>query len=163
LRRGRAIATGLTLGILGLFTVLSAITAIVDQSAATRSGYTQAHGVRTTAIVMVVGERKKCGAGTEACEYTAEILARLSPPVNGTAGTYIHYPGYSKLDRGQSTTVLVDPKEPTYAEIPGARFATQSRWIMYAVLAAVFGALTAYAVREAIRLRRGQPADRVTA
>jgi TRAP-type C4-dicarboxylate transport system permease small subunit len=150
-RRGRAIATGLTLGIFALFTVLCAITAVLDQSAATRSGYTQSHGVRATATVMVVGEQKKCGAGAEACEYTAEILARLSPPVNGTAGTFIHYPGYSKLDRGQNVTVLVDPKQPTYAEIPGARFATQSRWIVYAILAFVFAVLS---VREVLALRR---------
>src|SRR5439155_10905011 len=108
----------------------------------------------------VVGERKQCGAGTEACEYTAEILAALSPPVNGTAGTFINYPGYSKLDRGQHVSVLVNPKDPRYSEIPGARFARASRWIVWAVLAVAFALLSAYQLRELLGLRR-RPGDDV--
>ena len=160
LRRGRAIAMGTTLAIFVLFAVISVVTAIVDHSAATRSAYTQAHGVRATALVLVVGERKQCGAGTEACEYTALILAELSPPVNGSKGTFIHYPGYSKLDRGQHVTVLVDPRDPRYSEIPGARFEPASRWIVWAMLAAVFILLSAYQLRAVLRLRR-RPGDDV--
>jgi hypothetical protein len=139
----RAYGPTATKSVLGLFALIAigcGIAAALNHSGTVRSAYVQAHGIRARATVIAVGERKRCG--TEHCSYTAEILASLTPPVRGARGTFIHYPAYSKLNKGQQVTVLVDPKEPTYAEIPGVRFQKGGgTWIAFAVMAALFAVL----------------------
>jgi heme A synthase len=151
-------STGAMMVLLVVFAIGSAIGAVVSHSDASRSAYTQAHGIRATATVIAVGEKKKCG--NERCHYTSEILARLTPPVRGTQGTFIHYPAYSSLNAGEQVKVLLDPKQLTYAEIPGHRFTSGSTWLALAGLAVLFAILAFYEVRAFRRLgafRREHP------
>jgi hypothetical protein len=133
------IATGFLTVWFVVLTVGCVAEAVFHHSQAVRSSYVQHHGIRATATVVVVGEKHHCGA--HACTYTSEILVRFSKPLHGAKGAFVFYPAYSHLSPGQQLTVLVDPKQPTYAEIPGVGFEKRGAWIAYAVLAPLFAAL----------------------
>jgi predicted anti-sigma-YlaC factor YlaD len=142
------VSAGVITALFGLLTVGLAVGAILYHSQADRSSLVQHHGTRAIAIVFLVGNRAGCTR--RSCTDTAAILARLSPPVDGSSGTIVHYPAYSPLVPGDHVTVLVDPKDPGYAEIPGATFERPDSWIVLAVLTLLFGAL---AVSEGRALR----------
>ena len=60
---------------------------------------------------------------------------------DGTSATVVHYPGYSNLSDGQRITVLVDPKQPDYAELPGDTFVGAWSWIIFVLLGIGCGSL----------------------
>jgi hypothetical protein len=97
---------------------------------AAHSGFVQAHGVRRAAVVLSVnniadtstnttgtGSRKRTTTSTS---YTAEVAVRLASPVNGQALSTVHVPRYDSDAPGTTLTVLVDPGNPGYSELPGA-------------------------------------------
>ena len=63
------------------------------------------------------GSRKHAVTSTT---YTAEVLVRLADPVDGQARTTVHVPRYETGGPGGTLTVLVDPDDPGYAELPGS-------------------------------------------
>jgi hypothetical protein len=83
-------------------------TATVLSAAASKSGYTQAHGLLRSGIVTSVAN--------------ADIGVRLGKPVNGQAATTAHVHPPTSLKPGAAVRVLVDPKDPGYAEFPGQRY-----------------------------------------
>jgi len=87
-----------------------------------RSAYTQAHGVRQTAQVI----SEDIGSGRN---RTSTLAVRLGVPVDGDNTTTVHVadaaPTYSP---GASVTVLVDPQDPGYAELPGSPFVSSRQW-----------------------------------
>ena len=114
------VSTGVITALFGLIAVGLAVGAVLYHAQADRSSFVQHHGTRATAIVFLVANRVSCTS--RVCNDTAAILARLSPPVDGSSGTIVHYPAYAHLVGGEHITVLVDPKVPGYAELPGAPF-----------------------------------------
>jgi hypothetical protein len=52
--------------------------------------------------------------------YTAQVLVSLADPVDGQARTTVHMPRYDTGRPGSTLTVLVDPDDPGYAELPGS-------------------------------------------
>jgi hypothetical protein len=50
--------------------------------------------------------------------------------------------------------VLVDPKQPSYAEIPGQPYHTTSQWIEFMLFTIVFGLVTAALCRRAVLMLR---------
>ena len=94
-------------------------TATVVATAVNKSGYTQAHGLVRSGIVTSV-------ANHEGKDPSADIGVRLGEPVNGQAATTAHVHPLSSLKPGTSVRVLVDPKDPGYAEFPGQRYAQNS-------------------------------------
>jgi len=88
---------------------------------AARSSYTQAHGVRRDA--RVISEHTSTG------KYPTSALAvRLSGPVNGHDTTTVHIQGAPTYSPGARVTVVVDPQDPGYAELPGAPYTSDGQW-----------------------------------
>ncbi len=94
------------------------------------SSFVQAHGVRRAAVILSVDNiadtsTTTTGSGshkhtTTSTSYTAQVAVRLASPVNGQARSTVHVPHYDSDGPGTSLTVLVDPGDPGYAELPGA-------------------------------------------
>lgn len=119
---------------------------IDSQASDARSAMVQGRGTRVAGIVQAVHNHQYCqavagGAGTSACIPRAEIVVRLDRPVGGVRTTTAHYPYLSFLRVGQAVTVLVDPRQPTYAELPGHRYRGAGGWILFAAAAGLLGLL----------------------
>ena len=117
------------LGMVAVGTAIIVAASVPAYGNAARSSYTQAHGVRRVAEVMIQN------AGTE--DYpsrgggrvpTSTAAVWLSEPVNGHDTTTVHVHG-APLYPDASVTVLVDPQDPGYAELPGAPFTTIASWL----------------------------------
>jgi hypothetical protein len=90
----------------------------------------QAHGVRREAVILSVDNiahksTSTSGSGSgkhtvTSTTYTAEVLVRLADPVGGQARTTVHVPRYETDGPGDTLIVLVDPNNPSYAELPGS-------------------------------------------
>jgi Protein of unknown function (DUF3592) len=167
-RRHRDSPVALTvLGLIwtGLAIVL-AVGAVVNVSNWSRSRYTQNHGVRVSGTVISANNSQVCSA-RGGCSYTATITVQLSHEIGGLSVTTAHYPASTDLVSGEPVTVLVDPKQPSYAELPGHAYTTAIQWILGFVLAAFLGLLAyfdwrsltrALARRRAARGNSSQPA-----
>lgn len=150
-RYGPGSMTFYTLLFVGLF--IACLVAMFNTIAdANRSSYVQQHGVRVSGTVTNVDELKSCGRYS--CSYTAEITVRLAEPFQGSATTVVHYPSFSDLDPGQVVQVLVDPKQPGYAELPGSPDTKSSQWIGLIFGCLLFGALAVFSALELLRLLR---------
>jgi hypothetical protein len=94
-------------------------TATVVAAAVSKSGYTQAHGLLRSGIVTSVTNH-------EGKDPSADVGVRLGEPVNGKAATTAHVHPLTSLKPGAAVRVLVDPKDPGYAEFPGQRYTQKS-------------------------------------
>lgn len=115
--------------------------AVSDHEQAARSAYTQQHGVPEQAHVLGVANDQHCGRSS--CSYTAAIAVTLGTPVGGAVTSTVHLNAFSDALPGEVLPVLVDPRQPDYAELPGRPFKGAHVWIVEAVLALFFGAITA--------------------
>lgn len=136
-----------------IIAVIATVASVNKHSQANLSGYVQAHGARRTAVVL--GAQNIAHRNKSSTTYTAQITATLNPPVDGHLTTTVYVPSGVGYQPGDSITVLVDPRMPTYAELPGEPYVVASQWIgalIFAVAAAVAGCLLVFAsVRTIIR------------
>ena len=95
------------------------LVATVVANAASKSGYTQAHGLPRSGIVTTV-------ANHDGKDPSADVGVRLAEPVNGQTATTAHVHPLTSLKPGAAVRVLVDPKDPGYAEFPGKRYTLES-------------------------------------
>lgn len=138
-RRDYAPATSAAFLLLFLAVVVACtVLGISVHSDAARTSYVQHHGIRANGTIDSVVNTEHCSKG--GCHYTSAILVTLSPAVDGVHTTVVHYPDSLHASRGEQFTVLVDPKQPDYAEFPGAPFETGT-WILLAIIAVFFAAL----------------------
>jgi hypothetical protein len=128
---------------------------------AAHSSYTQAHGVRRAARVI----SEDVGTGKDPTEA---LVVRLSGPVNGHGTTTVHIqhiqdvPTYSP---GAPLTVVVDPQDPAYAELPGFPYTSTGQWVLALVIGLADTLLATlflcggflYPLRRRRRLRRSLP------
>ena len=151
-RRGRygPVSLGCVTAIFAVGTVGVIAAAISFHSQGSRSAFVQAHGTRSDGIVEYVDNSQTCSKNS--CDYTAAIGIRLRQPVDGVESTVVHYNDFSFLTDGDAVEVLVDPDQPTYAELPGSPFISSWQWIVFAGLVIPLGALTAFEARELHRL-----------
>jgi hypothetical protein len=89
---------------------------------AARSSYTQAHGARQAARVI---SEDTTGTGKHP---TSALAVRLSGSVNGHDTTTVHIQGAPTYSPGAPVTVVVDPRDPGYAELPGAPYTSSGSW-----------------------------------
>lgn len=119
------------------------------------SQYVQAHGDKTPAVVASVHQHEDQGrSGTT---YWADITVDLQPPVHGHNTTTVHYPGQTPLAAGERVTVLVDPHQAGYAELPGSPDTTGTDWALlqaFAVVALLIAGYLWHEVGAWIRQRR---------
>jgi hypothetical protein len=143
---------GLTVGTLlfGALTIGFAVGAVVEHAHASRSAYVQHHGTFVVGTVASVVNTEHCSRG--GCHYTAAVAVLLGRRVAGTGSTTVHYPGFSSLVTGEPVQVLVDPKQPAYAEIPGARFTSAANWIVLVILAVIEAGLAYLSARALVHV-----------
>jgi hypothetical protein len=120
---GRAGTIFLIVGLLAMVTLgtVLIVYSVSLHGDAARTLYTQAHGVRQTARVI----SEDAGTG-EAPTSTATV--RLSEPVNGHDITTVYIQGAPAYSPGTPITVVVDPRDPGYAELPDAPYTTSAWW-----------------------------------
>jgi hypothetical protein len=120
-----------------------------------RTSNTQAHGVRRAAQVI----SEDAGTGKSP---TSTLTVRLSEPVNGRDTTTVHIQGAPAYSAGAPVTVVVDPQDPGYAELPGAPYTSSGFWVfllglgLTVILIIPFGTGVGYLVQLRRRRRVGR-------
>jgi membrane protein implicated in regulation of membrane protease activity len=135
------VALGVCTLIMAGIAIAAIVSAVQLHSQAGESAYTQSSGLRRYAIVSTVHNIEH--RGRSSTWYTAEISAVLAQPVAGHLATTIWVPYSVSAKRGQLLQVLVDPRQPSYSEVPGAPYVTASQWIIQVVIASVTVGLAA--------------------
>ena len=103
---------------------------VQEHGDAAQSSYTQADGVRQAA--RVISERTS--PGDDPKHPTSALVVRLSRPVNGHDTTTVHIQDAPTYSPGAPVTVVVDPQDPGYAELPGAPYTTSAQFWIFLVI-----------------------------
>lgn len=152
----------IVLTVLGLAALAAVIWLGVSLHAgAARSSYTQDHGVARSGVVTsvtAVDHTSKYDTST-----TYDYGVRLDSSVAGTTATVAHDPAkdLQQFSTGDSIDVLVDPKEPGYAELPGERVNASTWWIGPGILLFVLVGLAVLIWRKGRTLRQRSPEELV--
>ncbi len=142
-----------------LFVVLLAglvVVTVLTERAATKSRYVQQSGVAARGVVDYV---QRTTRSQRYGDYTTSLVGvSFTSPVAGTTHTTVHVPAAFTLRPSRSLTVLVDPEQPTYAELSGEPYVPRSALFELAaadvvVLVLAYGAV-ASRVRMGVRRRR---------
>jgi DivIVA domain-containing protein len=127
-------------------------------SAVERSSYTQASGIPDSATV--ISERVGTGKAAE-----TDLTVRLATPVGGQDTSVVNIAGAHRYPSGQKISVLVDPRDPSYSELPGLpddlplETAVATALIIVLLTAAVVASLIA-AFRKLLRRPRDRRSPR---
>ena len=138
--------------IMCLVCAILVIGAVASHAAAAQSSYVQAHGVRDSATV--VSEDDIAHTNKNSTTYTSLVTVQLQQPVNGTTSSVVHVPYAAGDFAGDKITVLVDPGNPGYSELPGSAATTAGAWIEMLVFAALTLVIAVLSTRRTIRLFR---------
>jgi hypothetical protein len=114
--------------------VLLAGYGVALRSDADRSAYVQRFGVPVTATVVSVWNSDYQPRSWTWNDYSAQIEVQLATPVAGDVWSTAYYPAASRLTDGDAVRVLVDRRDPGYAELPGSPYITGGPWIFIASL-----------------------------
>jgi hypothetical protein len=130
-RRGRTIVWILLFLIVGpgLGTALIVVS-VLEHGDVARTSYTQAHGARRAARVI----SEDVGTGKNP---TSALTVGLSESVNGRDTTTVHIQGAPAYSPGATVTVVVDPQNPGYAELPGSPYTSSRQWVIPLVIGLV--------------------------
>jgi hypothetical protein len=119
--------------------VAFAVLAASSRSADARSTFVQRHGIRAEATVEAISNRLICDPRNGlACVARGSLAVTLRPPLGGVRRAKVSYPGSTRLRARGRLTVLVDPRDPRYAELPSRPSRGAGRWIAPAAIAALF-------------------------
>jgi hypothetical protein len=146
------ISTVIGLLLFGGGTIGLAAAAISDHAQGQRSAYVQNDGTLRTGVATGVVNTQHCGRYS--CSYTATVDVTVSPPVAGVNDTVAHYNGSADVITGEHLQVLVDPKQPGYAELPGSPFKGAHTWVASALMALFCALITAIWIK-AVGVQRG--------
>jgi hypothetical protein len=130
-------------------TVFLIVSTLQSYSGAQRSSYTQAHGVSETAVADSVQVNMQRGSHGSV-SYTSDITVTVQHPSVGDGSATVYSQGDTSITQGSTFTVLVDPRQPSYAEIPGSPYDTTTGWIVSLLFTIVFGILAGLAARHAV-------------
>ena len=163
-RRRRNSPTSLLIGgiILLGFGIGFAFVAIGAHAAASKSSYTQSNGTQDSATVDNVSNYSSTGRG--GTTYWASIAATLGRPVDGQWTTVVNIPNNVNYHTGQAISILVDPADPSYSELPGQPDATDSTTAgaaigsAVALLAGIASVVNSFRMRARLRALRVQAA-----
>ena len=142
-----------------VFAALGVVAAFLAASAfgqAAQSAYTQSSGVAAQATVLRVSNNQDTSCGRYSCTTTdtAQVAAVLRQPVGGRSAVVINIPDNVSYIVGQDIDVLVDQRDPGYAELPGQPYSTDGAAFGLAAGAALAIVAGVAAVIRAVRLRR---------
>jgi hypothetical protein len=143
--------------IVGAVAALTAL-AVSLHSQASLSSYTQRHGLARAAKVEAVHPVSHDTSHDSWTTYDYGVV--LAVPAGAVTRTVAHDPtrDFQRFDPGDTIRVLVDPRQPGYAELPGIPVGTSSWFIGPLTLAVIFLGLLALITAEEIRHRRLRPA-----
>ena len=117
-----------------------------------------------------LGMQRHAGSGKpQHTSWTAEVTARLTGPGSGQGQTVVYVPYFDSDGPGTALTVLVDPHDPGYAELPGVpahtamvpAIFTAVGWLLVAIAVAGAGIVIRY-WRRSVRRRRAAGGAAVT-
>jgi hypothetical protein len=155
-RNGPASRIAGTVIIVGAIAALTAL-AVSLHSQAALSSYTQRHGLARGARVDAVHPVSHDTSHDSWTTYDYDVA--LAVPAAGRTRAVAHDPtrDFQRFDPGDTIRVLVDPRQPGYAELPGIPVGS-SRWFIGPLtLAVIFLGLVAFITAEEIRHRRLRP------
>jgi hypothetical protein len=146
------VSTAIGLLLFGFGAIGLAAASISDHAQGQRSADVQNHGILRDGVATGVFDTEHCGKYS--CSYTAVVDVTVSPPVAGVQNTVAHYNGSADVITGEHLQILVDPKQPGYAELPGSPFKGAHTWITSALMAIFCAFITALWIK-AIGVQRG--------
>src|ERR1022692_4580322 len=125
---------------------------------AARSSYTQQHGLARQATVEAVHAVSHDTSHDSWTTYDYDVT--LAAPAGQVTRTVAHDPtrDFQRFDPGEKVSVLVDPQQPDYAELPGSPVGSSSWFTGPLVLGVIFLGLIALITAEEIKHRRLRPA-----
>jgi hypothetical protein len=145
----------------GLLLLALAIGCIVDtvslHGQGARSSFVQAHGAPRIGVIISVDNIEHKGRESW---WTAKVVLTLDVPVKGQSTTTAYLPYATSATDGMLTTVLVDPRQPGYAEVRGEPYVTAGQWIGGLVTAIIFGATDCLLIWAAVKTYRRRHAWR---
>lgn len=136
------------------------ILTISSHSQDARSSFVQHHGTKAGGVVRSIDNRTICDPdprGAHTCFPSAGITVSLTAATDRVRTTTVHHAGPSHVHIGERISVLLDPRQPGYAELPGAPYRRAGGWILVSLIAALFAALACVEARSlarALALRR---------
>jgi hypothetical protein len=138
--------------------VAVAALAVQLHSQAVRSAYTQHHGLVRNATVEAVHPVSHDTSHDSWTTYDYNVA--LAVPARTVTRTVAHDPtrDFQRFDRGDTISVLVDPRQPDYAELQGIPVGTSWWFAGPLTLAVIFLALAVLITTEEIRHRRPRSA-----
>jgi hypothetical protein len=135
--------------------ILLGFATFLSHAQAAGSSYTQANGIRENATVTHVDRQPDSEDGGYVSTY---LTVTLPTPVNGRTSTVVnlsYIDNQGNYTDGQVVAVLVNPRNPGYAELPGQPYAVGPQTVaigLLAVLSLVCGvAMTIDGVRTSQR------------
>ena len=147
-------------GVVLIAGVVAGLTALTFQlhGQAAQSSYTQHRGLARRATVEAVHQVSHATSTQAWTTYDYDVA--LARPAGRVTRTVAHDPtqDFQRFDRGDVISVLVDPRQPAYAELPGIPVESPSWFTGPLVLAVIFLALAALIIAEEIRHRRARSA-----
>jgi len=135
-----------------------AFAAVAAHAAAAQSSYVQGHGIQDSATVLNVDNTSSTSKGNTT--WSAQVTVQLLQPVNGTTTSVVHVPYEDNSNDGDTITVLVDPNDPGYSELPGSPNTTNAAWIWLLVFSVLMLGVAVLVTRRTIRLFRQRRAAR---
>jgi DivIVA domain-containing protein len=120
-----------------------------------RSNYTQASGIPVSATV--ISENVGTGKAAE-----THVTVRLDPPVGGRDVSVVNIAGADIYKPGDRISILVDPRDPSYSELPGMPDDTALEAlvacaiVILVMILCVVGGLVA-TLRKRLKRRRSNP------
>ena len=147
-------------GVVLIAGVVAGLTALTLQlhGQAAQSSYTQHRGLARRATVEAVHQVSHATSTQAWTTYDYDVA--LARPAGRVTRTVAHDPtqDFQRFDRGDVISVLVDPRQPAYAELPGIPVESPTWFTGPLVLAVIFLALAALIIAEEIRHRRARSA-----
>ena len=143
--------------IVGAVAALTAL-AVSLHSQADLSSYTQHHGLERAATVEAVHPVSHDTSHDSWTTYDYDVA--LAVPAGTVTRTVAHDPtrDFQRFDPGDTISVLVDPRQPDYAELPGIPVQDSWWFIGPLTLTVVFLGLAVLITAEEVRHRRLRPA-----
>jgi hypothetical protein len=163
-RRSSPVTTLITGVVFAVFAGVAVFGAVTAYTEAARSSYTQSNGVADNATVVNVDNSQDTSCARSSCStsYSAQVTTTLSQPVGGAGTATINIPNNVGYTAGQVVPVLVDPRDPGYAELPGLPDATEGTVVLTGLAALFCLAVGVLCIRSGIRMHRRLGAWRAT-
>ena len=133
----------------------------VDLNAkAARSALTQHHGLPRTGTVQFVHPVHHSSRSGSWTTYNYDVA--LTTPAAGTTRTVVHDPtrDFQHFTSGESVAALVDPKNPSYAELAGHPLQSSSWFVGPLIIAVWFTGFASLITHEELKHRRQRTAAR---